>query len=142
VTAKKNKSKAKQGVEVSSRQYAAGEKVKVAKKTHVIDREREHEGSDPGTLPPVEQDVTGMEGEICGEPYESIPKGGEVCVPIRVANGAIISVPEVRLERAQRTAPRLDGGGQIGASPMAKESYEFWKKHFAEQDKLKRRKSR
>jgi hypothetical protein len=137
VTAKKKK--ARVGTEYSSRQFMTGEKVKVAKKTHVIDREREHEGATPGTLPPVEQDVTGMEGEICGEPYESQSKDGEVCVPIRVGNGAIIAVPEKRLERAERTSHRLDGGGQTGASPMSKESYEFWRKHFAAQGTKKRR---
>ena len=140
MTAKKRK--AKQGVEISSRPFAAGELVKVAKKSHVLDVERQHEGVDPAGLPPIDQDVTGMEGEICGEPYESIPKGGEVCVPIRVANGAVISVPEARLERAEKTAPRLDGGGQIGVSPLSRESYEFWKRHFAAEDRKKRRKSR
>jgi hypothetical protein len=79
--------------------FRIGEKVKVAKKSHVIDRERDGEGLDPEARVPIEEDVTGYEGEVCSQPYESPLKDGQSCVPIRLPNDAVIGVPEDRIER-------------------------------------------
>jgi hypothetical protein len=79
--------------------FKIGEKVKVAKKSHVIDRERDGEGLAPEDRVPIEEDVTGYEGEVCSQPYESPLKDGTSCVPIRLANDAVIGVPEDRVER-------------------------------------------
>jgi hypothetical protein len=79
--------------------FKIGEKVRVAKKSHVIDRERDGEGLDPEDRVPIEEDVTGYEGEVCSQPYESPLKDGASCVPIRLPNDAVIGVPEDRIER-------------------------------------------
>jgi hypothetical protein len=79
--------------------FRIGEKVRVAKKSHVIDRERDGEGLAPEDRVPIEEDVTGYEGEVCSQPYESPMKDGTSCVPIRLPNDAVIGVPEDRIER-------------------------------------------
>lgn len=82
-----------------NRLFKIGEKVRVAKRSHVIDREREGEGLAPEDRVPIEQDVTGYEGEVCSQPYESPLKDGTSCIPIRLPNDAVIGVPEDRVER-------------------------------------------
>ena len=91
---------------------------------------------DPAALPIIDQDVTGSEGEICGEPYVSGEKQ-EVCVPIRLPNDAVISVPEKRLERADKSVRRMDGGGQTGMSGVSQESVEFWRDYFRSKGEIK-----
>lgn len=78
--------------------FEQGEKVRISKKSRVVDTDRAQEGEKD--LPPIDQDVTGCEGSIHAAPYESPMKDGEVCVPIRLKNGAIVGVPENRLESA------------------------------------------
>jgi hypothetical protein len=82
----------------AQRSLMPGTRVKIAKRSHVIDREREHENLAPEDRIPIEAEVTGMEGTVMSTPYESPSKGGEVCVPIEVGNGAVLGVPENRLE--------------------------------------------
>lgn len=130
VTAKAKKAKE------ASRQFAQGERVRVSKKSRVVDEDRLNEGQDPSTLPIIDQDVTGFEGEVCGDSYDA-PSGKGVCIPIKLPNHAVISVPEDRLERADRSLRRLDGGGQIGSSPPTKESIEFWRDYFKKRGEIK-----
>ncbi len=97
----------------NNRMFAVGEKVRVAKKSHVIDRERANEGLADDDRIPIEQDVTGYEGEVCSQPYDSPMKDGTSCVPIRLPNDAVIGVPEDRVERVG------EGGGIIHAAKIA-----------------------
>lgn len=77
-----------------------GTRVRIKKKSRVVDKDRINEGFRPGEpRPEIDQDVTGREGVVCGSPYDSPLKDGERCVPIRLAGGAVISVPENRLGR-------------------------------------------
>jgi len=82
-----------------NRQFAYGDRVRVAKKSRVVDKEREHENLSDEDKVPIDQDVTGLEGEVTGESYASTTKPGEYCVPIKLPNEAVIAVPEKRLER-------------------------------------------
>jgi len=91
------------------RTFVQGDSVKIAKKSHVIDREREHENLPEHARVPIEDDVTGIEGKIAGTPYESPAKGGEVCVPIELSSGAVLAVPESRLERVGQSKPAKAG---------------------------------
>ena len=86
------------------RYFGVGQPVKVKRKSWVVDREREGEGSKPGVLPPIEQDMTGVEGVVCSDPYESPEKG--MCVPLQLENGAVISVPEERIEKSHPGSSR------------------------------------
>lgn len=121
-------------VENQNRAFQHGEEVRIAKKTHVVDRDRAHEGQAPGVLPPIEQDMTGSEGRVDAQEYYSEEKG-EVFVPIRLRNEAVISVPESRLERVGPSGHRKDGGGQSGVSGVSAETLEFWRKVFENRDK-------
>lgn len=98
------------------RHFQIGDKVKVAKKSHVIDRERENEGLSPEDRVPIEEDVTGYEGEVCSQPYESPLKDGGSCVPIRLPNDAVIGVPEDRIERAGESKGRSFGFSNVSAA--------------------------
>lgn len=120
----------------AARWFAQGERVKVAKKSRVVDKEREFEGVDPASLPIIDQDVTGMEGEVYSESYYSEQRG-ETLTPIMLGNGAVISVPEKRLERADKSRRHVDGGGQIGLSSVSKETLEFWRDYFRMKDEMK-----
>jgi hypothetical protein len=82
------------------RNFAQGQRVKIAKKTRVVDKERDQEGAKPGELPPVDVDVTGCEGVIKGSSYQS-PKTGKICTPVELPNGAIIAVDENKLENVR-----------------------------------------
>jgi hypothetical protein len=118
----------------AARQFAQGEKVKVAKKSRVVDKEREHENVEPSTLPEIDQDVTGLTGEVYGESYYS-DKRGETLHPIMLPNGAVIAVPEKRLERADKSVRRNDGGGQSGLSGVSAATLEYWRKRFLAMDR-------
>lgn len=86
---------------------AFGEKVTIRKKSTVVDESRTQEGyGPPEDRRPINQDVTGQQGQVCGESYESPLKDGESCVPIRLRNGAIVGVPESRLGRGGAGKPR------------------------------------
>lgn len=74
-----------------------GVPVKISKRSHVIDRDRAQEGLPAEKRTPIEVEVTGRSGIIDGDPYFS-PSKKEVCHPVRLASGAIIGVPESRLE--------------------------------------------
>jgi hypothetical protein len=84
------------------RNFGMGEKVRISKKSRVVDRARSME-SDKS---PIDQDVTGAEGEVTAAPYESPLKDGECCVPIKLASGAVVGVPESRLEPASVSRSR------------------------------------
>lgn len=87
--------------------FGMGGKVRIAKKSRVVDKGRAHEGLSEEDKHPIDQDVTGEEGEICGGEYQSTTKDGEYCVPIKLKNGAVVGVPETRLEPVQAgRAPR------------------------------------
>ena len=113
----------------AARFFAQGEKLVVAKKSIVVDKERAHENLAKGA-PPIEQDVTGVTGEVCGDSYQSPGKDGETCVPLRLGNEAVIAVPESRLERVDRSVGRSDGGGQSTSSPVSRETMTFWERVF------------
>lgn len=91
-----------------------GTRVKIARRSHVIDRERAHENLAPEDRVPIEEEVTGLEGTVMSTPYESPSKGGEVCVPIEVGAGAVLGVPEDRLEPV---GPARGGRVTTGSNP-------------------------
>ena len=134
--AKKTKSKKEPK---QNRVFGLGERVKIAKKSWVVDRERSQEGLPQDDRAPIEQDMTGQECEVVGVPYWSEQKG-EVCVPLRLNNEAVISVPEERLERADRTRrkerlERTDGGPDSAGSAPSAETIRGWKKYFEDRDR-------
>jgi hypothetical protein len=96
--------------------FKIGEKVRVAKKSHIIDRERDGEGLPPEERVPIEEDVTGYEGEVCSQPYESPLKDGASCVPIRLPNDAVIGVPEDRIEREGETSRSFGWSAKAAAT--------------------------
>lgn len=121
-----------------NRFFEANEKVRVRKKTHLLDKERKHEGIPKGVqAQPIDEDVTGIEGRVEGGAYQSPTKGGEWMVPIRVGNGGVISVPENRLERASNT-PRIERSHERGPSAMSPDSVRFWRNYFRKEEELKR----
>lgn len=98
---KKKTKKSEPAIEDSPRTdiLSLGQRVRVAKKSRVVDEHRAGEGAPPDTLGPIDQDVTGVEGEVCGPAYESPIKNGAHCVPIKLDNEAVIGVPVDRLEQ-------------------------------------------
>lgn len=119
--------------------FKLGERVVVKKKTHLVDREREHEGIPKDVTPEaIDENVTGIEGEVESGSYASPSKGGEVYVPIRVGNGGIISVPEGRLERTQNTPSAKREPVERGRSSVSREDLAFWRKYFRQEEELKR----
>lgn len=96
-----------------------GERVRVARKSRVVDPHRAGEGVAPDVLDPIDQDVTGVEGEVCGPAYESPIKDGARCVPIKLANEAVIGVPEDRLER-----PRGESRSRAGYDRAYERGYD------------------
>ena len=101
--------------------FNVGEKVRVQKKSWVIDKERAQEGLPAEEKIPIEQNVTGETCEVTALPYWSEEKG-EYCVPLKLPNEAVISVPESRLERS------------AGGSPSA-ETIAYWKEYFQKERK-------
>lgn len=121
-----------------NRFFESDEKVRVRKKTHLLDKERKHEGIPKGVkAQPIDEDVTGIEGRVEGGAYQSPTKGGEWMVPIRVGNGGVISVPESRLERVNNT-PKKERSHESGPSAMSQESISFWRSYFRKEEELKR----
>lgn len=121
-----------------NRFFRTGEPVVVKKKTHLVDRERKHEGIPKDVVAqPIDENVTGVEGEVEGGAYQSPTKAGEWYVPIRVGNGGIISIPESRLERQSNT-PRTEHSAPSSASAMSKESIAFWRDYFRKEEELKK----
>lgn len=121
-----------------NRLFNAGEKVKVKKKTHLLDEKREHEGIPKGYhAEKIDEKVTGIEGEIAGSAYQSPQKGGEWHIPIRVGAGGIIAVPQDRLERENNT-PRTERNPEGSRASMSAGSIKFWRKYFRDQEELKR----
>lgn len=117
-----------------NRFFDMGQKVKIAKKSRVVDKERLNEGLSPDDRVPIDQDVTGVEGEVCAPSYYN-EKRGEYLVPIKLPNEAIVCVPEQRLEKAGLKKERsLDAGGQSSPSPVTPENIEFWKAYFRDHD--------
>lgn len=132
--------------------FATGEKVKVAKKSRVVDKQRGQEGvarkscrSKGPALPPIDVDAMGWEGEVCAGPYENA-KRGEVLVPIRLPNQAVIAVPENRLERTEASPPpgvqrameQAAGPGGGGVGSVSPATIEFWRNHFANEAAAKK----
>jgi hypothetical protein len=118
--------------------FDRGEEVKIAKKSRLVDVARAHEDLTPEARVPIDMDVTGVQGRICGTPYHSTSKDGEVCVPIELGDGNVLGIPASRLERTSRT-PRTDASESIrqtGKSSVSMETMEFWEKHFKEKAKL------
>lgn len=105
------------------RAFAMGERVKIAKKSHVIDRERLHEGLAEAEREPIEADVTGAEGEVTAPPYEN-PQRGETFVPMKLSNGAVVSVPESRLERVKVGGSGSGGKASVGYSREYAKGYD------------------
>jgi hypothetical protein len=101
-----------------NRAFVMDERVKIVKKSHVIDRERAHEGLAEAEREPIEADVTGAEGVVTAPPYEN-PQRGETFVPIKLENGAVVSVPEKRLERV-----KVGAGSRAGAKVGYSREYE------------------
>lgn len=124
--------------------FAPGESVKIAKKSRVVDKARAHENLPPEARVPIDMDVTGVEGEVCGTPYHSSDKGGEVCVPIQMRDGNVLGVPAKRLERLTKT-PRLDSSESIresGQSAMSAGSMKYWENHFRQKFALEEENAR
>jgi hypothetical protein len=121
-----------------NRFFQTGEKVVVKKKTHLLDVKREQEGIPKNVkAEPIDENVTGIEGEIEGAAYQSPTKGNQWMIPIRVGAGGIISIPEERLERQNRT-PSLERNQDGGSTAsMSKESISFWRKYFQQERELK-----
>jgi hypothetical protein len=113
------------------RVFGTGETVRVAGKSHVIDRERAHEQIPDSEKIPIEAEVTGLEGTIIGAPYASPAKDGDYCVPIELATGAVLGVPTDRLERVDRT-PRKEASERAGTAGvvMSRASVDFWRTYF------------
>lgn len=123
----------------ANRFFNHGERVVVKKKTHLLDKERQHEGI-PGDVKAeqIDENVTGIEGEVEAGSYASPTKGGEIYVPIRVGNGGVISVPESRLERMNNTpSARREPVMAPSVNSVSKESIAFWRNYFRQQDELK-----
>ena len=118
--------------------FRSGEEVVIKKQTRAVDKERAHEGQKPGTLPPIDQDLTGEHGAVCADSYFSEEKG-EMCIPIQLPNEAMVSVPESRLERVGPRAVTRDGGGQSMQSPLSPETLEFWREFMKKNGKTKKR---
>jgi hypothetical protein len=106
--------------------FAPGQKVRIAKKSFVIDKEREAEHLAPEDRIPIEENVTGLEGEIAAPPYESPSKGNAVHIPIRVPEGGILGVPEDRLEAVE---PASVSGGRV-ATGFTPRYAKGWKRVF------------
>ena len=96
---------------IRSEEVDDGDLVKVAKKSVVVDKERALEGIPEDQRTPLESDVTGVTGSVCGTPYFSKEKG-ENCVPVRLRSGAVIAVPEGRLDKVP-----AGNSARIGYSP-------------------------
>lgn len=128
-----------------NRFFSVGEKVVVKKKTHLLDKERAHEGipRDKKTgkflthVEPIDENVTGIEGEVESGAYASPTKGGEWYVPMRLPTGGVISVPESRLERRSNT-PRMERSEGSSRSFMSKETITFWRGYFRKEEELKK----
>lgn len=126
-----------------NRFFRNGEQVVVKKKTHLLDKERKHEGipRDKKTgkflvpVQPIDEDVTGIEGEVESGAYLNAQRG-EFMVPIRVGNGGVIAVPESRLERAANT-PTLERSDPSGPSAVSKETLDFWRSWGRKEAELK-----
>jgi hypothetical protein len=117
-----------------NRFFDMGQKVKIAKKSRVVDKERLNEGLSPDDRVPIDQDVTGVEGEVCAPSYYNA-KRGEYLIPVRLPNEAIVCVPEQRLEKTGlKKARNLTEGGQSSPSPVTTENIEFWKQYFRDQE--------
>jgi hypothetical protein len=117
------------------RVFGLGEKLRVRKKSRLVDKDRLQEGS-RASLPPLDVDVTGVEGEVCAPAYENAARG-EVLVPIRLPNEAVIAVPEDRLERAGTPPPpsrqRAEERAVLGEaviSPVSPETIKFFERYF------------
>ncbi|MGI0149550.1 MAG: hypothetical protein ACREDF_08485 [Thermoplasmata archaeon] len=115
--------------------FATGEEVRVKKKSRIVDQDRALENIAPENRVPIDQVVTGVQGMVCSEPYASPMKDGEYCVPIKLANDAVIGVPESRLERVSRT-PRLERSGEGGHSPVSEETVNFWRDYFRQRGEI------
>lgn len=132
--------------------FAHGEKVKIKKKSRLYDKDRKQEGAHPNELPPLDVDMTGVEGEVFAPSYENAWRG-EVLVPIKLPNEAVIAVPEDRLERTEAPPPisvlraeeRAAYGDTGGLGAVSPETVKFWEEYFAnkakarELDELKRK---
>jgi len=74
--------------------FESGARVRISK-GRVVDEKREHEQIPPDQRIPIDEDVSGLEGNIIGPPYES---KGKLHVPVEVGTGGLLGVPEDRLE--------------------------------------------
>jgi hypothetical protein len=88
--------------ETGQRDFRPGERVKIARKTRVVDKERANEGMHNIPVkdrPELDVDVTGAGGEVVGGSYTS-PSKGELCVPVQLPGvSGPIAVRESSLER-------------------------------------------
>lgn len=116
-----------------NRLFGMGEEVKIAKKSRVVDKERRHEGLAKKDRIPIDVDVTGVEGRVTAPPYWS-EKRGQVMVPIKLPNEAVVCVPEDRLEKVAKLPRNGDAGGGGGFAP-SRETVEFWREYFKREDK-------
>lgn len=120
-----------------NRLIPVGEKIRVQKKTWLVDKERQHEGIPKGVeAQPIEENVTGIEGRVASSAYQSPTKGGAWHVPVEVGSGGIISVPVERIERENKT-PTLERNPEGSLAVMSKETIDFWRGYFKDQDELK-----
>lgn len=120
-----------------SRGFQPGERVKIARKTRVVDKERANEGMHDIPVkdrPELNVDVTGAGGEVLAGSYRSPSKGGEICVPVQLpgVNGPI-AVPESRLERE----PGTGGSSSFGfVGPQSPEGVAALKEKTRQQAEL------
>lgn len=84
--------------------FERGARVRISK-GRVVDEKREHEQIPEDQRIPIDEDVSGLEGNVIGPPYES---KGKLHVPVEVGTGGLLGVPEDRLEPV-RSAGTMSG---------------------------------
>jgi hypothetical protein len=115
-----------------------GDAVKIVGKTRVVDKERGQEGAKPGSLPPLDVDITGAPGVVLPGSYISPEKGKGVVVPIQLPGGAIVAVPEKRLAKDSGEPRRTFSMARLTAEDV-QILREMTRKEKARLDALRRR---
>lgn len=86
--------------DLEGRDFQFGDQVKIARRAHVIDKERENEGPLAKLEGPLEADVTGAEGTVVSGSYYDEKRDDEM-VPMETKRGGLLYVPSKKLERAE-----------------------------------------
>lgn len=92
--------------DIGDRDFHFGERVKIARPTHVIDKERNQEGMSHIPVKdrePLELSVTGESGEVQNGSYWSEDKQTNM-IPLELDKGGLVYVDEKKLERHRNEA--------------------------------------